>query len=135
MAREQNPKSRFCCGRNPEGDKEALWGRVIMSGGTFDYKQFHIGEIAREIERVIETEESEPPVKKEKSKYNWAIEEEIYRHNLSKETLDEFKKGVKLLKQAEVYAQRIDWLLEGDDGEETFHERLKEDLEKLENAN
>jgi hypothetical protein len=27
--------------------------------------------------------------------------------------------------------QRIDWLLSGDDGEESFIERLKEDLEKL----
>lgn len=26
--------------------------------------------------------------------------------------------------------QRIDWLIAGDDGEETFHRRLKEDLEK-----
>ena len=131
MAREQNPKSRFCCGRNPEGDKEALWGRVIMSGGAFDYKQFHIGEIAREIEHVIETEEDKP----ETVINGWDGATEVYYHNLKKETLDEFKKGVKLLKQAEVYAQRIDWFLEGDDGEETFHERLKEDLEKLENGN
>ena len=103
-----------------------------MSGGTFDYKQYHIGEIASEIESVIESEESEPIAKKEKSKYDWATEDEVYRHNLKKETLDEFKKGVKLLKQAEVYVQRIDWLLSGDDGEETFHERLKEDLEGTE---
>jgi hypothetical protein len=32
---------------------------------------------------------------------------------------------------AEIYAQRIDWLLSGDDGEDSFRERLKEDLEKL----
>jgi hypothetical protein len=103
-----------------------------MSGGTFDYKQYHIGEIAGEIESVIESEESEHIVKKEKSKYGWDVEDEVYRHNLKKETLDEFKKGVNLLKQAEIYAQRIDWLLAGDDGEETFFERLKEDLEKIE---
>jgi hypothetical protein len=29
---------------------------------------------------------------------------------------------------AKIYAQRVDWFLSGDDGEETFHERLKEDL-------
>ena len=38
-----------------------------------------------------------------------------------------------ILKQAEIYAQRIDWLLSGDDGEESFHERLKEELEELKN--
>ena len=43
----------------------------------------------------------------------------------------ELKIGVEKLKEAYVYAQRIDWLLSGDDGEETFIERLKEDLDKL----
>jgi hypothetical protein len=32
---------------------------------------------------------------------------------------------------AEIYAQRIDWLLSGDDGEDSFRKRLKEDLERL----
>jgi hypothetical protein len=32
---------------------------------------------------------------------------------------------------AQIYAQRIDWLISGDDGEDSFRERLKEDLEKL----
>ena len=45
--------------------------------------------------------------------------------------MQEFKLAVWYLKQALVYTQRIDWLLSGDDGEETFHERLKKDLEKL----
>lgn len=30
MAREQNPKSRFRCCGNPEGDKEALRGHLKM---------------------------------------------------------------------------------------------------------
>jgi len=47
------------------------------------------------------------------------------------ETIQEFKLAVWHLQQALVYAQRIDWLLAGDDGEESFHKRLKEDLEKL----
>jgi hypothetical protein len=32
------------------------------------------------------------------------------------------------LNQALIYAQRIDWLVSGDDGEDTFHARLAEDL-------
>lgn len=55
----------------------------------------------------------------------------VYFRDYSKETLDEFKKAVKLLREAKVYAQRIDWLLSDDDGEETFHKRLKEELDKL----
>lgn len=32
---------------------------------------------------------------------------------------------------ASVYAQRVDWLICGDDSEESFHERLAEDLAKI----
>jgi len=39
---------------------------------------------------------------------------------------------MKVLKVASVYAQRIDWLLSGDDGEESFLKRLKEELGQLE---
>ena len=46
---------------------------------------------------------------------------------------EEFKKGLKILKTAAIYAQRIDWFLSGDDGEESFKRRLKEELEELEN--
>lgn len=45
--------------------------------------------------------------------------------------IERFKLAVKYLKIAEVYTHRIDWLLSGDDGEESFLERLDEDLEKL----
>lgn len=48
------------------------------------------------------------------------------------EVLEEFKKGLKILKTAAIYAQRIDWLLSGDDGEESFKRRLKEELDELE---
>ena len=48
------------------------------------------------------------------------------------EILEEFKKGLKILKTAAIYAQRIDWLLFGDDGEQSFKERLKEELDELE---
>ena len=53
--------------------------------------------------------------------------EEIY----DEEIVELFKKGIEVLKQAEVYAQRIDWFLSGDDGDENFKRRLKEDLDKL----
>lgn len=48
------------------------------------------------------------------------------------EILEEFKKGLKILRTAAIYTQRIDWLLSGDDGEESFKERLKEELDELE---
>ena len=54
-----------------------------------------------------------------------------YFPDYSEETLQEFRRGIAILKRASIYAQRIDWLLSGDDGEESFHKRLKEELEKL----
>jgi hypothetical protein len=48
------------------------------------------------------------------------------------EVLEEFKKGLKILKMAAIYAQRIDWLLSCDDGEDSFKRRLKEELDELE---
>lgn len=85
-----------------------------MSGGKFDYKQYSIDYIVDEIDQIIRTNE----------------EKEWYQY--SNNTINEFKKGIELLKKAAVYAQRIDWLVSGDDGEERFHERLKEDLKELE---
>lgn len=90
-----------------------------MSGGRFDYLQYRIAEIADAIEQEILDNDKKPEKEWEHS------------NNFSRETLDEFYNGVNLLRLAQVYAQRIDWLLSGDDGEKTFHERLKEDLQNL----
>ena len=36
------------------------------------------------------------------------------------------------LRKAAIYAQRIDWLLSGDDDEKSLKERLEEELKELE---
>lgn len=54
-----------------------------------------------------------------------------YYPDYTEETLQEFRNGVDILRRAYIYAQRIDWLLSGDDGEESFHKRLREELGKL----
>lgn len=114
-----------------------------MSGGAFDYAQYRIADIYAEIEdeiyghpldgeydvnRYIEDRWLDESEKEYVRKHCHTIPN---RSGYSKETIKEFKKGIALLKKAEVYAQRIDWLLSGDDGEDNFHERLKNDLEKL----
>lgn len=92
-----------------------------MSGGFFDHGQYTLDQIAADIEDEIYYNDSE-----EVNEYN-----DKKGNGYSEETIQEFKLAVWYLKQAFVYTQRIDWLLSGDDGEETFHERLKKDLEKL----
>jgi hypothetical protein len=92
-----------------------------MSGGHFDYKQWEIGNIADEVEQLILDNDSE-------QLNEWGDRK---GYHYSPETIEEFKKGLVLLRQAYVYAQRIDWLVSADDGEDSFHRRLKNDLEKL----
>ena len=38
------------------------------------------------------------------------------------------KGAYKQIRIAEIYAMRIDWMMSGDDGEDSFRERIKEDL-------
>ena len=88
-----------------------------MSGGHFDYKQYNLDYIADEIEQLIR---------------NNRVEDQYgYSRNFSEETLKEFERAIQMIKVAAVYAQRIDWLVSGDDSEKAFHERLEEDLAKL----
>ena len=92
-----------------------------MSGGHFDYHQYQIREIADEVEQLIFGNNDETLTEFGDRK----------GYFFSDETIDEFKTGLEYLRKAAIYAQRIDWLVSGDDGEETFHKRLKEDLAKV----
>jgi hypothetical protein len=56
---------------------------------------------------------------------------ENWKPRYSDQTIEQFKRGLVYLETASVYAQRIDWLVSGDDGEESFHERLAEELANL----
>lgn len=98
-----------------------------MSGGHFNYNQHFILDIIEEIEDEIERNNFCPP---EITDMRIWVEE--YQHQrYDKETIKQFKKAIKVLKKAYIYAQRIDWFFSGDDSEESFHRRLKEELEKL----
>ena len=91
-----------------------------MPGGAFHYHQYKISEIAEKIQSIIDCNGKEEPDE-------WGEVPYVY----SEKTIEEFKKAVELLQLAEIYATRIDWLLSCDDGEETFHKRLKKDLKSL----
>jgi len=78
-----------------------------MSGGHFDYKEQSILDISDSIRELIDTK------------------------NYLPETIAEFKIARNYLLQVYVYVKRIDKLISGDDRENSFHERLKEDLAHL----
>jgi hypothetical protein len=109
-----------------------------MSGGAFDYRQWHIEQIADDIEDLIEKNGREKTREELKDDFwhgpDWyeKYPEDLYHYKYPDEVIEKFKEGMKALRVAAVYAQRIDWLISGDDGEESFLERLKEELGQLE---
>ena len=91
-----------------------------MSGGHFNYKQFSIEDIASEIEEVISRNNSEDDAG-HGQRYC-----DIY--GFSDEIISRFELAVKTLRLAAAMAHRVDWLLSGDDGPESFLERWKGDV-------
>ena len=51
---------------------------------------------------------------------------------LSAETIDAMKEAYRQIRIAEIYATRVDRMMSGDDSEESFRERIKDDLTKCE---
>ena len=106
-----------------------------MSGGHFDYKQYEIDQIVDSIERIIENnghKKTDEELKDEPwRKPDWYEQypEDLYHYKYPDEVIEKFKEGVDALQKAAIYAQRIDWLLSGDDGNESFLSRLKEELD------
>jgi hypothetical protein len=86
----------------------------------FDYLQYRFTEIVDTIEQEIIDNNKKP-----------RPEDWFEPNNFRKETIEEFRKGIEYIKKAQIYAQIIDWLLSDDDAEDTFHERLAEDLSKM----
>lgn len=93
-----------------------------MSGGHFDYDQYRIRNIAESVDSLVRNNDSQ-----EVDDWGYSI-----GYGYPPEVIAEFKEGYRILRLAEIYAQRIDWLVSGDDGEDSFLSRLKEDLENFE---
>lgn len=105
-----------------------------MSGGRFDYKQYNIRNIADEISEVLERQGKE---RDKRDMYGHADyydnnpEERLYE-TYSPEVQSRMREAVSVIRKAYVYAQRIDWFLSGDDGEDSFLRQLDEELRELE---
>ena len=170
-----------------------------MSGGTFDYNQYHLEDAIRTIEdRISDNGKTLKQIWEERGEsmsdfaagwfkpwtaldhpyylddnasdaaydainrphgtpFSFLTQEEIDKWNevrrkefkrlldehnnstdgpvYSEKTIAQFKKGVDAVRKALVYLNRIDYLLAGDDGEDSFHERLKEELGALKKEN
>ena len=107
-----------------------------MSGGAFDYKQYNIEDVARQIEEVVI--KNNLPIPKECLEW---YEREYYNEDnpplyseYSKEVIDKMKEGVKYLFLSAIYTHRIDYLISGDDGEEAFLRRLEKEINDFNNS-
>jgi hypothetical protein len=94
-------------------------GEEHLSGGKFNYSQYQIAEIADQIEYLIVNNEP-------KDSDGW-----FKGPRYTPETIKEFENGLQVLRQAFIYAHRIDLLVSYDDREETFHQQLKSELENV----
>jgi hypothetical protein len=92
-----------------------------MSGGYFNYNQYLILDIIEKIEKIVYQND-------DTSLNEWSNPR---GRGYTQETIKEFQNGINLLRKAQIYAQRIDWLLSCDDCEEGFHKCLARDLEEL----
>lgn len=85
-----------------------------MSGGYFDYIQYRISDTSELLDKVISE--------------NTKGTECGYARGYSRETIREFQLTKHYLEMAALYLNRVDYLLECDDSEETFHKHLYEEL-------
>lgn len=92
-----------------------------MSGGAFDYDNYKIDETARLIQLFLDKQTDS----------DWDKE---FLDSLRPETVAVIKDAVYQIEKAAILAHRIDYLLSGDDGEDSFHRRIKEDLETSKNV-
>ena len=88
-----------------------------MSGGHFSYKEYGIQIIIEDIEEIIERNHS-------KDRYGFSYDFPVT-------VIKQFENAIKALRKAYIYTKRIDYLLSGDDGTESFLRRLKEELKEL----
>jgi len=89
-----------------------------MSGGHFDYQQNVIHDIADEVETLIQTNDID-----DKDEYG-----DVIGRHYSAETIAKFKQAAHTLRRAAAMAQRVDWLVCNDDGEDAFHRRWDKEV-------
>ncbi len=87
-----------------------------MSGGRFGYQQHRITDIATEIEHLIKINNAQ-----DLDEYGQKI-----GRNYPPEIIERFKLAVDILKCASAMAHEIDWLVSGDNGEDSFLRCWKE---------
>jgi hypothetical protein len=109
-----------------------------MSGGRYEYRQYGFTDVIDDLKRLIE-QNGKPKTKEEmKAEFyhydaDWyeKYPENKFHYKYPDNVIEEFKNAIDIISRAQVYMHRVDWLLSGDDGDESFIKRLNEELKKL----
>jgi hypothetical protein len=102
----------------------------IMSGGRFDYNQYRIGDIYKQMMQIVKHNDTNAPEEQEFD-YRHYSRDNHKNYRLSPEVIEKFKEIIHYLMRAEAYAERVDWLLSGDDDEDGFFKRINRDLRRI----
>ena len=87
-----------------------------MSGGYFEYRQYHLREILEDLISLVDNFKS-----------IYLNDYVVDQTSLIKVIDVAIRKGLEF----EIMVNRLDWLLSGDDGEESFYSKLSDELGKL----
>jgi hypothetical protein len=108
-----------------------------MSGGHWDYLQRRLTNVIEDIDQLVK-QNGKPKTEEELKEERWYDDEwyekypkEKFHYKYSDDVIKNFKLGATIIATAQIYMQRIDWLLSGEDGSESFVRRLEEDLSEL----
>lgn len=113
-----------------------------MSGGALEYAYCRINDVAERIREEIEIIEE----KIQSGDLEWYDPRQYYVKNypdrpefkskeaLANAVLNKYKEALECMERASIYAQRVEWLLSSDDGDESFILRTEEELKKLEDS-
>jgi len=102
-----------------------------MSGGYFDYNQYSIKEIIETIQEELDRQGKKRPEEElygSETFYETYPEEKFYP-KYSEEVQEKMQEAIKQLTIAQIYTERVDYFLSGDDDEEDFIQRLCEELD------
>lgn len=107
-----------------------------MSGGTWDYLQFKFTEVIEDLKSLINKNGKMKTREEMKSETRYDPDwyekypEDKFHTKYSEEILERVKEALEYIELAQIYMQRLDWFLAGDDGEESFKSRLTEELKQ-----
>lgn len=111
-----------------------------MSGGRYEYKQYGFTDVIEDLKSLIE-KNGKPKTKEEIKAEGWRdpdwyerYPEDKFHHEYPDEVIEEFKNAIDIISRAQIYMHRIDWLLCGDDGDESFIKRLNAEIKKHDRA-